>query len=58
MISFQENMFQRFTIVDYDIVWYGSISFLGYSKKEANVMRINNRDLAVEITGTISQGTQ
>lgn len=58
MISFQENMFQRFAVVDYDIVWYGSISFLGYSKKEANVMRINNRALAVEITGTISKGTQ
>ncbi len=58
MISFQENMFHRFTVVDYDIVWDGSISFLGYSKKEANVMRINNRDLAVEITGAITQGAQ
>jgi lipoprotein signal peptidase len=51
MISFQENMFQRFTVIDYGIVWYGSISFLGYSNKEANVMRINNWDLAMEITG-------
>jgi len=49
-----KNMHQRFTVIDYSIVWYGSINFLSSNKKEANVMRIKNRDLAVEISSVIS----
>ncbi len=54
-IIYQEGMHQRLTVIDNSIVWYGSISFLGYSNKDANVMRINNRDLAVEIASGMMQ---
>lgn len=52
-IVFKEKISQRFTVIDHRIVWYGSINFLGYSNKEANIMRLDNRDLAVEIAETI-----
>ena len=51
----RENMHQRLTVIDNSIVWFGSISFLGYSKKDASVLRINNRDLAVGISADMLQ---
>lgn len=54
MVILREDMQQRLVVIDNSVVWYGSISFLSYSKKEADIMRINNRDLAVDIsTGMI-----
>jgi len=47
-VILQDKMQQKFTVIDYNIVWYGSINFLGYNKDE-NVMRLQNRDLAVDI---------
>jgi hypothetical protein len=57
-VVLHEKMYQRFTVIDYSVVWYGSINFFGYSKRKANIMRLNNRDLAVEITDAISSNSE
>jgi len=54
-IIFREDMHQRLTVIDNSIVWYGSISFLSYRKKEADAMRINNCDLALDISSDVKK---
>ncbi len=48
-VLFEENEKKRFAIFDRRIVWYGNISFYGFTPKDAAVLRIENTDLAEEL---------
>ena len=48
-VLFEENEKKRFAVFDRRIVWYGNISFYGFTPKEAAVLRIENSDLAEEL---------
>ena len=48
-VLFEENEKKRFAVFDRRIVWYGNISFYGFTPKDAAVLRIENSDLAAEL---------
>jgi hypothetical protein len=49
----KEQTHQKFAIIDQRIVWYGSISLLGYGYADASIMRLDNIDVAAELQGSI-----
>lgn len=40
---------QRYAIVDESIVWYGSVDFLAFGRKDTDVLRFVNSDIAGEL---------
>ena len=40
---------EHYTIIDHEIVWYGSLNFLGKEDAEDNLMRIYNKEIAKEL---------
>lgn len=44
-----ENVCSHFAIVDQEIVWYGSINFLGKEDVEDSVMRVKEKKIANEL---------
>ena len=48
-ILFEENEKKRFAVFDRRVIWYGNVSFYGFTPKDAAVLRIENTDLAGEL---------
>ena len=48
-VVLSENIQDRFAIIDGDIVWYGSLDFLGKEDAEDNLMRVESREAAEEL---------
>jgi hypothetical protein len=48
-VVLQDSIHQKFAVIDYRIVWYGSINFLSYGKSEESVMRFENEEIAGEL---------
>ena len=48
-VRLQDHMHEHFAIVDYEIVWYGSMNFLSRAKVDDNLMRIKSKDTAQEL---------
>lgn len=44
-----ENISEHFTVIDREVVWYGSMNFLGKEDIEDNLMRICNAEAAAEL---------
>ena len=44
-----ENIGEHFTVIDREVVWYGSMNFLGKEDIEDNLMRICNAEAAAEL---------
>lgn len=44
-----EDYCERYCIIDKEIVWYGSLNFLGKEDAEDNLMRVCSEDIAVEL---------
>lgn len=44
---------QRYAVVDESTVWYGSVDFLAFGKKDSNVLCFNSSDIAGELLGII-----
>lgn len=40
---------QRYAIFDRAIVWYGNVDLLAYGKKDTDVLRFENADIAGEL---------
>lgn len=40
---------QRYAIIDESIVWYGSVDFLAFGRKDTDVLRFENPDIAGEL---------
>lgn len=45
-LVFRESIHQSFTVLDNQIVWYGSINPLSYNRAESSVLRLINASLA------------
>ena len=45
-----EELQQRYAIVDKSIVWYGNVDFLVYGRKNSDVLRFENADIAGELS--------
>ena len=48
-VILSENIQERFAILDKEIVWYGSLDFLGKEDAEDNLMRIQSKEAAEEL---------
>ena len=44
-----EDYCQHYCIVDREVVWYGSMNFLGKEDSEDNLMRVCSKDIAAEL---------
>ena len=44
---------QKFTIIDQEIVWYGSVNFLSFGISEESIMRFTNEDIAGQLIDTV-----
>lgn len=45
----RKELQQRYAIVDESIVWYGSVDFLAFGRKDTDVLRFVNSDIAGEL---------
>ncbi|MDR1870918.1 MAG: DEAD/DEAH box helicase family protein [Deltaproteobacteria bacterium] len=48
-VVFQTNGQRKYAIIDRRLVWYGDISLLAEAKSEETMMRLDNRDIALEL---------
>ena len=48
-VLFEEKEKKKFAVFDRRVIWYGNVSFYGFTPKEAAVLRIENTDLAEEL---------
>ena len=52
-VIFKPDFYQKFTVIDNRIVWYGSINFLSFGKTEESVMRFSSYDIAGQLIDTV-----
>lgn len=52
-VIYKSNFHQKFTIIDNQIVWYGSVNFLSFGTHEESIMRFVSFDVANELTDTV-----
>ncbi len=48
-IIFKACFHQKYTIIDCEVIWYGSMNFLGYGSSEESIMRLKSIDIATEL---------
>ncbi|MDR1591750.1 MAG: DEAD/DEAH box helicase family protein [Prevotellaceae bacterium] len=48
-VSTKPNIHQKYVIIDNRLVWYGSINLLSYGSSEESIMRLESRELAMEL---------
>lgn len=44
---------QKFTVIDGQIVWYGSVNFLSFGAAEESIMRFTSHDIAGQLMDTV-----
>ena len=44
---------QKFTVIDGQIVWYGSVNFLSFGTAEESIMRFTSHDIAGQLLDTV-----
>jgi phosphatidylserine/phosphatidylglycerophosphate/cardiolipin synthase-like enzyme len=50
IVKTKSRIHQKFAVIDQRLVWYGSINLLSYGASEESIMRIENLDIAAELT--------
>ncbi|KAF0134794.1 MAG: type III restriction protein res subunit [Candidatus Saganbacteria bacterium] len=49
----KSNIHQKFTLIDQNIVWYGSVNFLSFGNADESIMRLESYEIASELLGTL-----
>ena len=44
---------QKFTVIDGQTVWYGSVNFLSFGTAEESIMRFTSHDIAGQLMDTV-----
>lgn len=44
---------QKFTVINQEVVWYGSVNFLSFGISEESIMRFTNTDIAGQLMDTV-----
>lgn len=59
-VILRPKVYQRYAVIDQNILWYGGINFLGFEKAANGTMRLCSAELAKELVGKIhcEQGAQ
>ena len=52
-VVFKEDVYQKFSVIDQRIVWYGNIHLLGYGQESETIMRIDSMEIAEELKQTL-----
>lgn len=52
-VIYKSGFHQKFTIIDNQIVWYGSVNFLSFGTNEESIMRFVSFDIAGQLTDTV-----
>ena len=52
-VIYKSGFHQKFTVVDNQIVWYGSVNFLSFGTNEESIMRFISFDVAGELKDTV-----
>lgn len=52
-VRFKEGFHQKFTVMDDEIVWYGSVNFLSFSSHEESIMRLESAKIAGALLETV-----
>ena len=56
-IIFKEKIYNKFTVIDNRVVWYGGISTLGFTNLEESIMRIEDYRISEELLRDFSNIT-
>lgn len=48
-VRIQDHMHEHYAIIDSEIVWYGSMNLLSRAKPDDNLIRVKNKDAAIEL---------
>lgn len=54
-IVFKSNIHQKFSVIDQNITWYGSINLLSYGSAEESMMRIESTKIAYELISSVEK---
>lgn len=57
-IILQPRVYQRYAVIDKQILWYGGINFLGFEKTAHGAMRLCSAELAKELLDRIRAGQE
>lgn len=52
-VIYKSNFHQKFTVIDNQIVWYGSVNFLSFGTNEESIMRFVSFDIAKQLEDTV-----
>ena len=55
-VRYKVGLHQKFTLIDGEIVWYGSVSTLAYNSQEDSIMRFASDKLAGALMDTVMNG--
>ncbi len=53
-VRFKSDFHQKFTVVDDQTVWYGSVNFLSFGAHEESIMRFENPEIAGALIDTVT----
>ena len=48
-VVLRKELAQRYAVIDGSIVWYGSVDLLAFGRKDADVLRFENADIAGDL---------
>ena len=54
-ITYRTGFHQKFTVLDQQTVWYGSVNFLSFGAAEESIMRLESAEIAGQLTDTVIQ---
>lgn len=54
IVKYKADFYQKFTVIDQSVVWYGSVNVLGFGKSEECIMRFHNTDVACRLTEAVT----
>lgn len=52
-VIYKSDFHQKFTVIDNQIVWYGSVNFLSFGTNEESIMRFVSFDIAKQLEDTV-----
>lgn len=52
-VRYKPGFHQKFTVIDGQIVWYGSINFLSFGTAEESIMRFTSHNIAGQLMDTV-----
>jgi phosphatidylserine/phosphatidylglycerophosphate/cardiolipin synthase-like enzyme len=52
-VRHKSGFHQKFTVIDGQTVWYGSVNFLSFGTAEESIMRFTSNDIAGQLMDTV-----